>query len=103
MESIGLPADLVEAVSTDNIVNEIVIPDTGSPLMQRVTFLESDVIDGEGDKLFFRYLLGIFVIFVHGDTPLKILPVISIIKRKNGVCNIFTYNLYIFGYTIREE
>ena len=58
--------DLVGAFSGDNVMNQIVVPDAGPPLVERVTFLKSDVIDREGNQFFFCDFIGIFIIFLHG-------------------------------------
>ena len=46
---VGLTGDAVGTFSGDDIVDQIVIADTGTPLIEGVAFLEADVVDGEGD------------------------------------------------------
>jgi hypothetical protein len=40
---------LIISFTRDNIVNEIVVTDTWAPLIERVAFLETNIIDGERD------------------------------------------------------
>ena len=46
---VSLTGDAVGAFSGNDIVDQIVIADTGTPLVEGVTFLEADVVDGEGN------------------------------------------------------
>ena len=73
----------VAAFTAYDIVNQIMVSDTGSPLIQAITALEAYVIYGQRYKLFFFYDIGIFVLIVH----------IAYLY------NIFTYFFYILFYT----
>ena len=73
----------VAAFTAYDIVNQIMIPDTRTPLIQAVAALEAYIIYGQRYKLFFFYDIGIFVFIVH----------IAYLY------NIFTYFFYILFYT----
>ena len=62
---VSLTGDAVGAFSGDDIVYQIVIADTGSPLVEGIAFLEADVVDGEGNQFFFGHFIGIFVMMWH--------------------------------------
>ena len=55
----------VAAFTAYDIVNQIMVSDTGAPLIQAITALEAYVIYGQGYKLFFFYDIGIFVFIIH--------------------------------------
>ena len=64
-QMVSLTGDAVGAFSGNDIVDQIVIADTGTPLVEGVTFLEADVVDGEGNQFFFGHFIGIFVMMWH--------------------------------------
>ena len=53
-----------------NVMDQVMIPDAGAPLVKWVAFLETDIINRQGDQSPFRYFVGIFVILVHPKPPL---------------------------------
>lgn len=55
----------VKAPSGDDVMDQIVVTDAWSPLIERITFLETDVVDGEGDEFLLDDLVRIFIIFIH--------------------------------------
>ena len=55
----------VAAFTAYDIVNQIMVSDTGTPLIQAITALEAYVIYGQRYKLFFFYDIGIFLFIVH--------------------------------------
>ena len=73
----------VAAFTAYDIVNQIMVSDTGASLIQAITALEAYVIYGQRYKLFFFYDIGIFVFIIH----------IAYLY------NIFTYFFYILFYT----
>jgi hypothetical protein len=54
-QGIGIAVCLVCAFSAYDIVDQIMVADSRSPLVERIAFLETGVVYGEGDELF---LLG---------------------------------------------
>ena len=55
----------VAAFTAYDIVNQIMVSDTGSPLIQAITALEAYVIYGQRYKLFFFYDIGIlYLLFI---------------------------------------
>ena len=64
-QMVSLTGDAVGAFSGNDIVDQIVIADTGTPLVEGVAFLEADVVDGEGDQFLFSHFVGIFVMMRH--------------------------------------
>ena len=47
---------IIPAAGND-IVDQVMIPHARSPLVEGIAFLVADVIDGEGEQLFFRRLV----------------------------------------------
>ena len=45
-------------------MDQVMIPDAGAPLVKWVAFLETDIINRQGDQSPFRYFVGIFVIMM---------------------------------------
>lgn len=56
-QMVSLTGDAVGAFSGDDIVDQIVIADTGSPLVEGIAFLEADVVDLERETSSFSVTL----------------------------------------------
>ena len=56
--------DLAKEVA-DNIMNQIMVSNTGPPLIKRITILKTNIIDGKRYQFFFCYLIRIFI-SIHG-------------------------------------
>ena len=97
----------VIACTGNNVVDQIVVTDAGPPLVKRVAALETDIIHGEGDQFLFCDLIGVFIIFIHCVPPYAYGRCFDFIKfiigERAEICNIFTYSLYIFGYTFEKR
>ncbi len=61
-----MPVGPVKPFSGYDIVNQVVIADSGAPLVERAAFLEADIVDREGDEGFFGHFVRIFVVFHRG-------------------------------------
>ena len=57
--------DFIISLSGNDIMNQIMIADSWSPLIERIAFLESYIVDGQRYKFFFGHFVGIFIILIH--------------------------------------
>ncbi len=71
MKLIGCSLLPVIAAAGNDIVNQKVIPDSRTPLIECITFLVSDIVDGQGKQFFFLNFIGIFIIH---DRHLTVCP-----------------------------
>ena len=63
-------------------MNQIMVTDSGSPLIERIAFLESYIVDRQRYEFFFGHFVGIFIILIHKKIPpcskMKIMTIVNI-------------------------
>ena len=75
---VGGAIHLIGALAGDDIVNEIVIPDSGPPVLAGIAVLIADVVDRQGYQFLFRCFIRILVFFLHDIPPVSFLGLHSL-------------------------
>ena len=72
----------VAAFTAYDIVNQIMVSDTGAPLIQAITALEAYVIYGQRYKLFFFYDIFTYFFYILFYTKMSKCATINLTKMK---------------------
>ena len=65
MQFVYFFSGFIETFPGNDIVDEIMIPDSRSPLVQRIAKLDPYIVDREGNQFLIGCFVRFFIIFVH--------------------------------------